>query len=350
MSLYMCNAGRFVHSSTAFTGGLDCCYEWVHWIANLAMDLFTPRPRYLQRGYDMTAWSWVACPRSLKPTTEQIVSSCCASSMHSSSASENLSLTNTRSISSSSYRIAYLFAAMDQTQLSDELDTCVPYPVQESFTRRQRLRAIVASYRDLYDPPNTAAAFDLLEAALDEAKRNEDGGKGPMLDAPTTAERFFRLESAMDEVLAQPATMTGRPKRSKSEPKLSTRATASDSHERAHLLRKRQHWLTEQNMPAGPHCSTEIQWAERKSAGWALPPRAYFLRDTTIPPRRSSIDWSRTADEVRTNTHSATEMLIPRISTPPDDPNRDVDIFRSDEAMESFINQTFEAARAWVIP
>lgn len=235
---------------------------------------------------------------------------------------------------------------MDQTQPSHEPDACVPEHVEEGFMRRQRLRAIVASYRDLYDPPNTAAAFSLLEAALDEAKRNEDDGERQMLDAPTTAERFFKIEAAIDEVLARSATTTTwRPKRTNSEPRLSTHAAISDSEERAHLLRKRQQWLTGQNIPTGPRCSTETQWAERKSTGLILEPQVHFFRDVTIPPRSSSIDWNRIASEFRINTHSAVEMPVPRINTPPEDLYHDVDIFRDHEAMEAFINETYEAAR-----
>jgi hypothetical protein len=103
---------------------------------------------------------------------------------------------------------------------------------QGLIVRRQRLREIVATYQDLYEPPDTAEAFARLEAAIDEVKRHASASgnasrEDQMLDPPTTAERFNRIETAIDQVLA-------------GHTHLSTEGAGTDRKEATHLLRKRQ--------------------------------------------------------------------------------------------------------------
>ena len=81
------------------------------------------------------------------------------------------------------------------------------------LTQRQRLRAIVDRHADLLDPPTTAEAFALLEAAMDEANQHSSTdsditGQNDMLDPPNTAERFARIEAAMDAVFSKSVNTT----------------------------------------------------------------------------------------------------------------------------------------------
>lgn len=269
------------------------------------------------------------------------------------STSKGMSLTSTHSVLASSQETDFPLFDMDHAQPSHGLNTYVPNRHSASFERRQRLRAIVSRNRDLYDPPNTAAAFSLLEAALQESERsgpvsNTGDGQYQMLDPPTTAERFFQIESAIDKVRARSATTTGRPKRSKSEPQLSMCAAASDSHARAHLLRKRQQWRTEQDTSAKSHFSRDTQLEEPKSACLPRRPYVYVSRDTQWQPFKLSFSWGRTTGEDHIKVQSVTEPPIPGDGAARGSnqgPYDDVDIFQDDASVQSFVKETYDRAR-----
>jgi len=296
-----------------------------------------------------------------------------------------LLLPNIRLASSPSRKIKSLHARMDHTQLScDAQDRAPPY-TPESFTRRQRLQAIaaggenlyeppntaeafarleaaidevklhgilserkgpnarrqhlkdiIATSRDLYEPPDTAEAFARLEAAMDEVKRHalatgNDSGQDRMLDPPTTAERFNRIETAVDEVFARTNVAAETPRqatRSKSDPLLSTQGAGSDHKETAHLLRKRQLRFADQSEPARK--SGLLGSAHR-----SVRPRSgiYNLSDA----------YKSAAGKARITTQSLVELLIPEAERAK--PCHDEDVFRDDDAVEAFANQTYQSAR-----
>jgi hypothetical protein len=252
---------------------------------------------------------------------------------------------------------------MDPAQLPHDLDTYAPPSIPERVSSRFYLRANTSGGEDLWDPPNTAAAFTRLEAAIDETKdfydppntakafhrleiaidetkefydppetaeaftrlqtaidedkrwgsASDDGHRGfQMLDPPTTAERFFMIESAIDGMLVQPVTTTRssrRPKKSKPKLEASARVPASFPSEESHVLRrKRQIQFAPQSMS---HCS------ER-------------------------------AGGVNTNAHNITDLPTSEAAVSygsNDEPNRDMDNFHSDDAAQAFADQTYQSAR-----
>jgi hypothetical protein len=232
------------------------------------------------------------------------------------------------------------FSEMDPTQLSHDLDTYAPPSIPERVSSRFYLRANTFGGEDLWDPPNTAATFARLEAAIDETKDfydppetaeafarlqtaidedkrwgsvGDDGhGDFQMLDPPTTAERFYQIESAIGEVLAGPTSTTRssrRPKKSKPKLEASARVPASFPGEKSHVLKRKR----------------QIQFAPQ-----------------------SMSHFSERAGEVDTNTHDITDLPTSEAAVSygsNDEPDRDMDIFHSDDAAQAFADQTYQSAR-----
>jgi len=213
---------------------------------------------------------------------------------------------------------------------------------QGLIARRQRLKAIVATYEDLYEPPDTAEAFARLEAAIDEVKRHararrNNYAQDPMLDPPTTAERFNRIETAIDEVLAEHDTRTQTPWRAKksiSDPHLSAQSSTSDCKEPSHLLRKRPLQSADHSTPAEPNGSPGKPSHETVSFSLRRRPRGYFTRHASLRPS--------TPGEADTITHSAVESISEAEAT---ERNQDVDVFRDDDSVKAFADQTYQSVR-----
>jgi hypothetical protein len=237
---------------------------------------------------------------------------------------------------------ARLEAAIDEVKFHGSMSEG-----QGLVARRQHLKAKVAAYNDLYEPPDSAEAFARLEAAIDEVKRHSNGGD-QMLDPPTTAERFNRIETAIDEVLARSKTATGttqQAKRSTSDPNLSTQGVGSDHHEATHLLKKRQLQFADQSEPAEPNGPTD-----KAVHGTVVPrsrrrPRGYFARHASLRLRPWSEIFkpSNASGETDIITHNAVGFPISEAEAT--EANNDVDVFRDDDSVKAFANQTYEIAR-----
>lgn len=227
----------------------------------------------------------------------------------------------------------------------------------EEFTvRRQRLKAIVATCKDLYEPPNTVEAFARIEAAIDEVKRHGTTSEAPsgderMLDPPTTTERFNRIETAIDEMLARPNTTIENPwrlRKSTTDPFLSTQGADLDHKERAHLLRKRQLAWVDQRIPANWNHSEIPSLEGSRSAGLPCRPHASSPTESPMRPRsevyRPSNDYNQTAGQIDSPLHSVIELPILKAGVA-DEAHHDTDIFRDDDAVQAFADQTYESAR-----
>ena len=233
---------------------------------------------------------------------------------------------------------ARLEAAIDEVKFHGSMSEG-----QGLIARRQRLKAIVATYEDLYEAPDTAEAFARLEAAIDEVKRHvsasdRNSRQDPMLDPPTTAERFNRIETAIDEVLAGHDTRTETPRRakkSKSEPHLSTQAASSDCREATNLLRKRQSQFADQSIPVEPNRLPGKPSHEPVFFSLRRRPRGYFTRLASLRPS--------TPGEADTITHSAVEP--PTSEAEATEPNHNVDVFRDDDSVKAFADQTYQSVR-----
>jgi hypothetical protein len=233
---------------------------------------------------------------------------------------------------------ARLEAAIDEVKFHGSMSEG-----QGLIARRQRLKAIVATYEDLYEPPDTAEAFARLEAAIDEVKRHatarrNDNAQDPMLDPPTTAERFNRIETAIDEVLAKHDTRTTqnprRVQKSTSDPHLSTQAANPDRKESSHLLRKRPLQSADHSPPAEPNGSPGKPSHEPVFFSLRRRPRGYFCRCASLRPS--------TPGEADTITHSAVKPISKAEAT---ERNQDVDVFRDDDSVKAFADQTYQSAR-----
>lgn len=307
-------------------------------------------------------------------------------------------LSETRVFSSTTQETDYLHAGMDDTQTPHGTEDRAPLLMPESLTRRQRLRAIaaggenlyeppntaeafarleaaidevkfhgsmsegqglvarrqhlkamVATYKDLYEPPDTAEAFARLEAAIDEVKRHGGGGD-QMLDPPTTAERFTRIETAIDEVLARTKIADGttqQAKRSTSDPFLSTKGACTDYRETAHLLKKRQLQFADQSEPAEPNRPNDKASREAVVPSLRRRPRGYFARHASLRPLsqifRPSNAYHGTGGETNIITHNTVDVAISEAQGT--EPNHDVDVFRDDDSVKAFANQTYQSAR-----
>jgi hypothetical protein len=307
-------------------------------------------------------------------------------------------LSETRIFSSTTQETDYLHAGMDGTQTPHGTEDRAPLFMPESLTRRQRLRAIaaggenlyeppntaeafarleaaidevnfhgsmsegqglavrrqrlkeiVATYNDLYEPPDTAEAFARLEAAIDEVKRHGNGGD-QMLDPPTTAERFNRIENAIDEVLARTKTATGttqQAKRSASNPHLSTQGLDSDHEEGAHLLRKRQLQFADRIESTRSSGSTDNSTKAQEDASFIRRPLGLFSRRRSLRPRSGIQNlnnaYNLTPGHADTSTRNAVDLPISEAEGRK--PNHDVDVFRDDDSVKAFANQTYEIAR-----
>jgi hypothetical protein len=245
---------------------------------------------------------------------------------------------------------ALLEAAIDEVKFHDSTSDG-----RNLITRRQHLKAIIATCRDLYEPPNTAEAFARLEAAINEVKRHasasdNDSGQEQLLDPPNTAERFNRIESAIDEVLAASNDTTGstlQAKRSKSDPLLSTKGAQADHKEGAHLLRKRQLRYADQSvLPDSNHTIGESR-KESGSSISVLRPHALFSRHGSLRPRsetyRSSNDYNHSPGQVGIAGRSVLDLTV--LAAEGTGPCHDLDIFRDDDSVQSFANQTFQHAK-----
>jgi hypothetical protein len=279
---------------------------------------------------------------------------------------------------------ALLEAAIDEVKHHDSTRKG-----KELIARRQRLTGIVATCKDLYEPPdtaeafarleaaidevkrhasasdhdsgheqmlnppNTAEAFALLEAAMDEVKRHSstsgnDSGQEPMLDPPNTAERFNRIERAIDEVLAGRDDHAGtirQAKRSKSDPHLSTYGTGSDRKEGARLLRKRQLRFADQNPPSEFNHSIG---EPRKETEASVLARLFSKHRSLSPSRKihepsNGSNDSMSSGEVGVTRRSAVELPVQEADDM--EQHSDVDIFRDDDSVQAFANQTYLSAR-----
>ena len=210
---------------------------------------------------------------------------------------------------------------------------------QGLIARRQRLKEIVATYQDLYEPPDTAEAFARLEAAIDEVKRHalasgKDSGGDQMLDPPTTAERFNRIETAIHEVLAGHTNLL-------------IKGAGTDYKEAAHLLRKRQSRSAEQSESTRSTHSMDDPTRSPGFPGLKRKPHGYFSRCGSLRPRsetyKPSNSYSPSSAQLDLTTHSAAELPISKAEGM--EPNRDVDVFRDDDSVKAFANQTYQSAR-----
>lgn len=238
---------------------------------------------------------------------------------------------------------ARLEAAIDEVKFHGSMSEG-----QGLVARRQHLKAMVATYKDLYEPPDTAEAFARLEAAIDEVKRHSNGGD-QMLDPPTTAERFGRIENAIDEVLAGHTTSNETPQRVKqtrSAPNLSANG-ASANHKATHLLNKRQLQFADQGEPAEPNCPTDKAAHEMVGPSLRRRPRRYFARHASLRPLSGIFKPSNAsrgaAGETDIVTHNAIDLLISGAQGT--ESNHDVDVFRDDESVKAFANETYQSAR-----
>lgn len=245
---------------------------------------------------------------------------------------------------------ARLEAAIDEVKFHGSMSEG-----QGFVARRQRLREIVATYQDLYEPPDTAKAFARLEAAIDEVKRHalasgKDSGEDQMLDPPTTAERFNRIEVAIDEVLAGHNISTETPrqaKRSTSDSDMAIKGTATDRKEATHILRKRQLRCTGQGDSKSSTHSTDKPTKTHESPGFSQRPHRYFSRRAALPLRSETNKPSNAYNlsPVRANktTHSAVDLPISEAEGT--EPKHDVDVFRDDDSVKAFANQTYQSVR-----
>jgi hypothetical protein len=226
---------------------------------------------------------------------------------------------------------------------------------QGLVARHQHLKAMVATYKDLYEPPDTAEAFARLEAAIDEVKRHASAngsgsGQNQMLYPPTTAERFTRIETAIDEVLAGHANSTEtseRVKQSKSVPHLSTKNVSADHKETAHLLQKRQLRFTDESEPSEPNILTDKAVHETVVPCLRRRPRGYFARHASLRALsetfKPSKNCGRTPDQTDSTAHSAVDLPISEADG--SEANYDEDVFRDDDSVKAFANQTYQSAR-----
>lgn len=231
---------------------------------------------------------------------------------------------------------ACLEAAIDEVKFHGSMSEG-----QGLIARRQRLKAIVATYEDLYEPPDTAEAFARLEAAIDEVKRhasasNSISGQNQILDPPTVADRFNRIETAIDEVLAGHDTETQIPRRAKSSrsnPDLSTKNASSYRREVTHLPRKRQLQSADHSTPAEPNGLTSKPLHEPVSPSLRRRPRGYFSRRVSLRP-------STPVDNI---THGAVEAPVSEAQGTEQD--QDVDVFRDNDSVKVFADQTYQSMR-----
>lgn len=245
---------------------------------------------------------------------------------------------------------ARLEAAIDEVKFHDSMSEG-----QGLVARRQRLREIVATYQDLYEPPDTAEAFTRLEAAIDEVKRHasasySNSGRDQMLDPPTTAQRFNRIETAIDEVLAGHTISPKGPRRVQeltSDPIVSTKDAGTDHKEAAHLLRECQLRSADQGEATRSIHSTGESTKPPESPGLKRKPHGYFSRRGCIRLRseiyKSSNGYSPTTAEVDLTTHSAVDL--PTSEVQGSQTHHDVDIFRDDDSLTAFANQTYQSVR-----
>ena len=245
---------------------------------------------------------------------------------------------------------ARLEAAIDEVKFHDSMSEG-----QGLVARRQRLREIVATYRDLYEPPDTAEAFARLEAAIDEVKRHalasgKDSGEDQMLDPPTTAERFNRIEVAIDEVLAGHTISTETPRQAKKstpDPNLSTKGTDPNHKEATHILRKCQLRCADQCDSKSSTHSTDKPTKTHGSPGLAHRPLRYFSRRAALSPRSETNNPSNSHNlapgRANKTTHSAVDLPIPEAEGT--EPKHDVDVFRDDDSVKAFANQTYQSVR-----
>ena len=226
---------------------------------------------------------------------------------------------------------------------------------QGLIARRQRLREIVATYRDLYEPPDTAEAFARLEAAIDEVKRfalasGNDSSEDQMLDPPTTAERFNRIEAAIDEVLAGHTNNIETPRRvqkSTSDPYLSIKGAGTEQTKTAHLLWKRQSRFATQRESTKSNHSTDESTKTSEVPGLKRKPHGYFSRRGSLRLRseiyKPSNSHESTPGEVDLTTHGAVDLPISEIEG--SETVHDVDVFRDDDSVKAFANQTYQSVR-----
>lgn len=245
---------------------------------------------------------------------------------------------------------ARLEAAIDEVKFHDFMSEG-----QGLVARRRRLREIVATYQDLYEPPDTAEAFARLEAAIDEVKRHalasgKDSGEDQMLDPPTTAERFNRIEAAIDEVLAGHNIIPETPrqtKRSTSDPDMSTKGTGTDRKEATHILRKRQLRCADQGDSTRSTLSTDKPTKTHESPGLTLRPHRYFSRRAALPLRSETNKPSNANNlspgRADKTTHDAVDL--PSSDADGTGPKHDVDVFRDDDSVKAFANQTYQSVR-----
>jgi hypothetical protein len=239
---------------------------------------------------------------------------------------------------------ARLEAAIDEVKFHGSMSEG-----QGLVAKRQHLKAMVATYKDLYEPPDTAEAFARLEAAIDEVKRHGGGGD-QMLEPPTTAKRFNRIESAIDEVLAGHTANTETPRRvkqSKSDPSLSTQGVSSDHHEATHLLKKRQLHFADQSEPAEPNVSIDRAVHETVVPSLRRRPRGYFARHAALRPLSGIFKPSNAsrgaAGETDIIVHNAVDL--PHSKAQGTELSHDVDVFRDDDSVKAFANETYQSAR-----
>lgn len=245
---------------------------------------------------------------------------------------------------------ARLEAAIDEVKFHGSMSEG-----QGLIARRQHLKAMVATYKDLYEPPDTAEAFARLEAAFDEVKRHasaseSNSGQGQMLDPPTTVARFKRIGIATDEMLASTNVATGTPrqaKRSASHPHMSsTQGACTDYNKGAHRLRKSQLQFADQSESTQSFPSTDTPTKARKPPSLTRRPHGIFSRRGLSRPVifEPSSACNPRPGKADTTAQSALELPISS-EAKGTEPNYDVDVFRDDDSVKAFANQTYQSVR-----
>ncbi|GAB7324935.1 hypothetical protein MBLNU13_g08747t1 [Cladosporium sp. NU13] len=241
---------------------------------------------------------------------------------------------------------ARLEAAIDEVKFHGSMSEG-----QGLIARRRRLKEIVATYQDLYEPPDTAEAFARLEAAIDEVKSHalasgKDSGEDQMLDPPTTAERFNRIETAIGEVLAGHTISTETPrwaKSSTSNPHQSTEGADTDHKEAAHFQLRR----ADQSESTRSTHSMDKPTKTPGSPGLKRKPHGYFSRCGSLRLRseiyKPGNSYGPTSAEVALNTQGAVDLPISEGEGA--GTSRDVDVFRDDDSVKAFANQTYQSVR-----
>lgn len=206
---------------------------------------------------------------------------------------------------------------MHPTQSMNNPQKSAAHSISKMSTQRERLRAIVDSNADLFDPPNTAKAFARLEAAMDEAKHHSSAdsdiaGQNDMLDPPNTAERFARIEAAMDAMPSNTTTTAWNQRRRK---KPQTRLPVRLTHSRCKTFHV-SHTGADNKLYTG----SQHQESVRDTDGPV---------DDVGGPVEQAHAFTGTG-----TTHSSKH-----------EPQRESDIFRSSVAMDEFANKAYESAR-----